>query len=73
MADLILKYWDDLPREMRVEALVEGGNQREIMERAAEELSLDFKFDAGAQGHVSKEDIGRFAVAVMEEYGDGDG
>lgn len=68
--DLLLKYWDDLPREMRVEALLEGNNQREILQRAAEELDLEFEFEA-ERGHVSKENIAEFVVAIMEAYGDG--
>ena len=68
--DIVQRYWDDLPREMRVELLHGGKNSQQILERAATELGLEFEVNHNESGHVRKEDIAQFTVAVMEKYGD---
>ena len=66
--DIMQEYWDDLPKEMRVELLHSGKNGQQILARAATELGVDYTQDPNNSGHVRKEDIAEFTVAVMEKY-----
>jgi len=67
--DIVQEYWDDPPREMRIELLHNGKNQKEILQRAATELGVDFETQ-NDDAHIRKGDIAAFAVAVMEKYGE---
>jgi len=68
--DIVQKYWDELPQQMRIELLHNANNKKEILQRAATELGVDFD-SQNDDAHIRKEDIAAFAVAVMEKYGDG--
>lgn len=67
--DIVQKYWDQLPQEMRIELLHNGKNQKEILERASTELGVDFETQ-NDDAHLRKEDIAAFAVSVMEKFGE---
>ena len=68
--DIVQEYWNELPREMRIELLHNGKNSQQILERAATELGLDYEQNRNDSGHVRKEDIAAFTVAVMEKFND---
>lgn len=69
---IIREYWNDLPREMRVELIQDGANTKTILRRVAAELGVDVELES-KQGHVTKAGIVQFAVAVMEKYGSNNG
>jgi len=64
--DLIREYWSDLPREMRIELLVESDNKVQMLNRAAEELDIEIDVNRGKGGHLTNEDFAEFVIAVMD-------
>ena len=69
--DLIREYWSDLPREMRIELLVESDNKVQMLNRAAKELDIDIDANGGKGGHLTNEDFAEFVIAVMDKLEEG--